>query len=920
MRCEQGYFSRNLWSLASLKNQEPCYHFFAYLWVIRLYWRQLQLQSFALPSMNALPSPVRAPLALAATAFACGILLAAHVQRPLWFWASAAFLLALCTFAAVAKNNLHLARLCVALALLSAGAFAEITAPVAHITIPPEQFLYREVHVIGHIINDGWLLAGGGPRQRFDLQTESVKFTDENGREQEFLAPIGLRVTMYSRSSAGYNEEQEQPSLAGGFPQLAYGRRISFASKLRLPRNFRNPGAFDYEGYLHGLGVSAIGSVDAAKIEILPGTVKNWPASWRSAVRRSVLKQITAGGLWSRDDAALLSAIVIGNDSLLLRNVRDEFQETGVYHLLVVSGMNVGILAFAIFWLARRLRAPEWLASLITIALAAFYAYIVGMGVPIQRAVLMLSLLLIARLFYRGRAPLNATGFAALVVLVLTPHALFEAGFQLTFLALVAIFGISLPLLERTSEPSRSALRHLDSTAYDLHLPPRLAQFRLDLRLVAGRLARFIGATPARWLLTGSLSAAFAFYEITLVSLITQAALVVPMRVYFHRTAVLGIPANVLALPLAGVLLNSTVAAIALSYFSMALARVPAVITTACLHWTVASILRLSRFHISQWRMPEPSNSIWLVAALAIAVALFAVRRRPIAALAGLCVLFLSTGFAALARTTPSGDHGVLEVTAIDVGQGDSILVVAPDGATMLIDGGGSIGPVHSEFDFGEDVVSPYLWWRGLDHLDVVVLTHAHGDHIGGLSRIVQNFHPKEVWVGINPETPALYHFLAVDAENQAAVKRHTAGETLQWHGTEIRVLSPPADWRPKKEPKNDDSLALLVSYKSTSALLAGDLEKKMERFVAAESPRADVLKVAHHGSATSTTQELLDAVQPRFAAISVGWHNSFGHPRLDVLERLQAAHVRTYRTDMLGMISFFLNGKTVSVKTSQDF
>src|SRR6185312_12297055 len=293
-----------------------------------------------------------------------------------------------------------------------------------------------------------------------------------------------------------------------------------------------------------------------AKIEILPGTVKSWPASWRSAVRHSLLKHITSGGLWDGNDAALLSAMVIGNDSLILRNVRDEFQETGVYHLLVVSGMNVGILAFAVFWLARRLRAPEWIASFITISLSAFYAYIAGMGVPIQRAVLIL--------------------------------------------ALVAIFGISLPLLERTSEPCRHALRHLDSTALDLHLAPRLAQFRLDLRLIVGRLARFVGAAPARWLLTGSLSLVLALYEFTLVSLITQAALVVPMRVYFHRAAILGIPANVLALPLAGVLLNSAVAAITLSYFSLTLARIPALIASACLHWTMASIVWLSRFHISQ--------------------------------------------------------------------------------------------------------------------------------------------------------------------------------------------------------------------------------------------------------------------------------------------------------------------------------
>ena len=157
--------------------------------------------------------------------------------------------------------------------------------------------------------------------------------------------------------------------------------------------------------------------------------------------------------------------MIMGDDSLLLRDVREEFQQTGVYHLLVVSGMNVALLAFAIFWLARRLRLPEWPASLLTIALSMFYAYIAGMGVPIMRAVLMLSVFLVARLLYRDRSGLNTTGFAALAVLALSPAALFEPGFQLTFLALLAITGISLPHSGANvhSLPVRR-LKHLDTT------------------------------------------------------------------------------------------------------------------------------------------------------------------------------------------------------------------------------------------------------------------------------------------------------------------------------------------------------------------------------------------------------------------------------------------------------------------------
>jgi competence protein ComEC len=278
-------------------------------------------------------------------------------------------------------------------------------------------------------------------------------------------------------------------------------------------------------------------------------------------------------------------------------------------------------------------------------------------------------------------------------------------------------------------------------------------------------------------------------------------------------------------------------------------------------------------------------------------------------------LLFLSTGIVAAYHSSPKAERGKLEITAIDVGQGDSLLVISPEGRTMLIDGGGSIGPVHSEFDFGEDVVAPYLWSRGIEHLDVVVLTHAHGDHIGGLPRIIEDFHPSELWIGINPDSPPLQQLYAIAAENHVAVRQHTAGDELDWGGTKIRVLSPPADWRPKAQPKNDDSLALLIRYGDTSALLAGDLEKKMERFVATEAPAANLLKIAHHGSATSTTPELLAAVHPQFAVISVGYRNSFKHPRQEVLDRLQAGKVLTYRTDLFGAVTFLLDGKQVQAR-----
>jgi competence protein ComEC len=846
----------------------------------------------------------RAPLALAAAAFACGIVLSTYwpISTALWGWAAAS--LVLCTIIAVTVKSLRPAQISAVLALVCAGAFARIATPSPQLAaVPPEFLNVKDVEIVGHVTNDGALLAGGGPRERFDLQTETIEINDH-----KLVLPIGIRATVFSRDAAEETQDDNAPVI----PHMAYGARIRLLAKLRLPRNFRNPGAFDYEGYLEGLGISALASAKSSNIEVLPGASGSRLGFWRSSVRNSILRHIHQSGLWSKEDAAIFAAMIIGDDSLLLRDVREEFQQTGVYHLLVISGMNVALLAFAIFWLARRLRLPEWLASLLTITLSVFYAYIAGMGVPIMRAVLMLSLFLGARLLYRDRSGLNATGFAALVVLVLSPAALYEPGFQLTFLALLAITGISLPILERTSTPCRSALKHLDTTGYDLGLEPKLAQFRLDLRLVAGRLQQFIGEHAARIIVTRAIGISLGFFDLLLISAVTQAVLVLPMRAYFHRAAILGVPANILVLPLAGLMLNAGVAAIALSYVSLPFAKLTSVIAAGSLHWILGSLHFLSQFHVSQWRVPNLTVFLMLVACAGIFVAFFTVRKQRALAFAGLAALFLSGGIVAVYHPVPQLEGGKLEVTAIDVGQGDSLLVVSPQGQTMLIDAGGSIGPVRSEFDFGEDVVAPYLWSRGLHHLDVVALTHAHGDHIGGLLRIVEDFHPSELWVGINPQTIPLQHLYKIANENHVAIHQHVAGDEIDWSGTRIRVLSPPADWQPKPQPKNDDSLALLIGYGDTRALLAGDLEKKMERFVATESPRAELLKVAHHGSATSTTPELLAAVQPHFAVISAGYQNSFGHPRKVVLDRLQIYHVKTYRTDLQGAVTFLLDGKHV--------
>lgn len=773
-----------------------------------------------------------------------------------------------------------------------------------------------------------------------DLQVEAIEdVTPDVSRMVPMRSGVRMNVTTHKPGTTTATMAAGDPSAIDALdslPTLHCGDVVEAPMRMKIPERYRDAGAWQYADYLLVQGIGANASVRASKIALLHENAdglnsRTWDdqlaqmqcriyaaQSWaservldyvHSRANRVLPKTLRLNG----NDAGMLNAMLFGDRAELNKSQRVGFERTGSFHLFVVSGMHVGLLAALIFWLARRLMLQEWLATLLTIALTFGYALLTGFGAPVLRALFMTAIFLVARLMSRDRNVLNALGAAALGVLVWSPGALFEASFQMTFLAIVAIGGIAIPLGERSFLPYARAAERLGDKWEDFALPPSVAQFRVMLRLWGEALSKVLGgwayellARLVRWSLWA--------LELSLIGIVAEMVMVLPMAVYFHRATMFAVPTNMLSIPLVAVLAPVAVVTFCAALISPWAAMLPGATTALLLHSVAGVIGRVSAVRSADLRVPGP---VWWVALLAVAGWAFccwAVRRSRGWAWVAAMVLPAVVAMVLWPEATVS-TPGSMEVTTIDVGQGDSIFVVGPDGATMLVDAGGPVGGVTeaaeatSRFDVGEEVVSPYLWSRGFRRLDVIALSHAHSDHMGGMPAVMRNFRPKELWVSIDPDSEA-YRALLVEARQLGVVVRHFyAGTQLAWGGMQVTMLAPETGYTNPGEPVNDDSLVMRMQYGNSSVLLEGDAEAPSERAMLAHGRVAAVtlLKVGHHGSKTSTTQEFLDAAAPKDAAISVGLGNTFGHPRYEVIERIAKRGSKLYRTDEFGLTTFLL-------------
>lgn len=797
------------------------------------------------------------PLVPLVVAFILGIVAARLLPLPPLVWLLAGLGAAGLALLSAAYHRLHIAGACLLVLFLSLGA--------GRLEVEPYLLPPHHIDRLSDELLDQPLLIEGVVASPGDATTIDAGGTEDEGRRVRFV--LDLRTVWL----AGREVEvtgRARLTLLGRQIVPVYGERLRGVFKLRRPRGYRNPGGFDYPLYLRSQGVSLEGWARDTSALQRRGTGEGWlPLSPAYTLRNRLIQAVF--GLLPPDQASLLVAMTLGERTGIPQHVTEAFTGSGTYHILAISGLNVSLIAAALFVLLKAVRVPLRLSALLSMGLITLYAVLAGGSTSVVRAAVMADIYLLGLVIDREADSLNTLALSALGLLLWQPLCLFDVGFQLTFVATGAI----LVAVNRLPSTSQSA--------------------------------------PWRWLVTAVVCSVAAFAGTAPILAST-----------FHRLSLIGILANLPIVPLSGLLTGAGMV------FALLATVIPGSLGwfAVLIGWLIDLLVGVAgwfaRLPFASIQLFSPSVPMIICYYVALGAAMAAMGRRWLrrtAYAAAAAVLILVA-----VRLLPIFQSGQLRMTVLDVGQGDGIVLELPGKRTILIDGGGLF---DDRFDIGEQVVVPFLLSRWIGHLDVVVLSHPHPDHLNGLQAVLRHFTVGQVWdSGQRAHMPTYLWFEEVLRDRRIPHKILEADyQTSEFAPAQIAVLHPSNELlsgspRGRFSDVNSNSLVLAVKYDQVTFLLPGDIEEEAETLLLERGAdlQAQVLKVPHHGGRTSSSEPFLARVHPSVAVVSAGYRNRFRHPHQETVDRYRAHGVHLYRTDLDGAVTVTSDGHTVDVTTFQ--
>ena len=682
---------------------------------------------------------------------------------------------------------------------------------------------------------------------------------------------------------------------------LEYGDIISFKGEFQEPSKKRNYGGFDYKNYLKTLKI--YGTVKCESYNILEKNKGNILISFTNKISNSVKEKIY--DLLDKRDANLLIGLLLGDDDNIDDDIEESFKISSLSHILAVSGMQVTYIITAMYFIFNNLLGKRK-TKIVIIIILIFYTILTGFSPSIVRASIMGILIMGAGLFYRKNNIWNSIAISLLLMLIYNPFLITNVGLQLSYLGTIGII-----LLNKTF------LRIFNKIRFEKYI--------LNRKII-NIVSKIIE------ILTVTISASIAVFPIMLYN--------------FNLFGTYFLITNLLASIIIGPITIFGTVIVIISFVFLKIGKLLSVILEISLNILVL-VSNFSKLPFSKIYITTPKISMIIIYYVLIIffnyickiynnrnlsltqirfrnlIALYKYkikeiynnkksRKKFISILILIVFCFNIYNFFIIKRE--------LKIYFVDVGQGDSTFIVTPKNETILIDGGGSLG---TDFDVGESTLLPYILDRGYKKIDLMFVSHFDQDHIGGLFKILEELKVEKVCISKQEEDSENYQkFLNIVKEKNIQVLVVKIGDKIVLDKNLYFDILWPKDKQIEENKLNNNAIVMKLNYNNFSMLFTGDIEKKaeeeiLETYKNSKILESDILKVAHHGSKTSTTDEFLSRVKPKIALIGVGKDNMFGHPSNTTIEKLENMGIKIYRTDLNGEISICVNDKgQVSIKS----